>query len=93
MDRCDRCAEKEDIFHFFFECQTIKAFWDNLATWLGGKEGIVEFPEDLTEEEFLLGVIEREGDFSLFNYILLLAKFFIYKPPSFTWESRNYFPF
>lgn len=92
-DKCGRCAEKEDIFHLFFECQVVKRFWDSLATWLGGKSGIDEFPEDLAEEEFLLGVIEREGDFSLFNYIILFAKFFIYKTTIFNLGEPELFQF
>lgn len=76
---CLRCAERDDLFHFFFECQCIKEFWDNLATWMEGRQGIQPFPEDLSEEEFLLGVVERGGDFSLFNFTILCAQFYIYK--------------
>lgn len=80
---CLRCAERDDLFHFLFECQCIKEFWDNLATWLEGRQGVQPFPDDLTEEEFLLGVVERSEDFSLFNFILLCAKFYIYKMTTF----------
>lgn len=78
-ENCIRCAAIEDLFHFFFECPAVKEFWDSLATWIDQKLGIGAFPEDLTEEEFLLGIVEREGDQSLINYVLLLAKFYIYK--------------
>lgn len=78
-DACVRCAEQDDLFHFFFECPCVKDFWDSLATWMGGMEGVRDFPDDLTEEEFLLGIVSRPGDFSLFNYILLCAKFYVYK--------------
>lgn len=70
-------AERDDMFHFFFECPCVKLFWDSLATLMGGKEGIQEFPEDLTEEEFILSIIYREGDWSLLNYIILYANFYI----------------
>lgn len=78
-EACFRCAEPDDLFHFFFECPCVKDFWDSLATWMGGMEGVGEFPEDLTEEEFLLGIVNRSGDFSLINYIILCAKFYVYK--------------
>lgn len=81
---CPRCAERDDIFHFLFECPTVKDFWDSLATWLDSKPGVAPFPEDLTEEEFLLGITEREGDFSLFNFVVLCAKFYIYKLTTFS---------
>lgn len=35
-ESCPRCADRDDLFHFFFECQCIKEFWDSLATWMGG---------------------------------------------------------
>lgn len=76
---CSHCAERDDMFHFFFECSPVKNFWDSLATWVEGRQGILDFPQDLMEEEFLLGVVDRQGDYSLFNYILLFAKFYIYK--------------
>lgn len=81
------------MFHFFFECQVVKGFWDSLATWIGGKVGIPEFPEDLAEEEFLLGIIERQGDFSLLNYVILLAKFYIYKTTLFGLGNPDLFQF
>lgn len=92
-EACPRCADTDDMLHFFFECQVVKRFWDSLATWLGGKEGIQQFPDDLTEDELLLGVIERQGDYSLFNYILLLAKFYIYKTTIFGQEDPDLFQF
>lgn len=76
---CPRCARRDDLFHFFFECGQVKDFWDSLATWMGGMQGIPEFPNDLTEEEFLLGITDRQGDYSLTNYIIFFAKFYIYK--------------
>lgn len=92
-DLCSRCAEKEDMFHLFFECPTVKNFWDSVASWLDEKAGIKEFPEDLAEEEFLLGVVERNGDFSLLNYIILFAKFYIYKTTVFNLGDPELFPF
>lgn len=43
------------------------------------KAGIIPFPADLSEEEFLLGIVDRQGDFSLINFVILVAKFYIYK--------------
>lgn len=90
---CPRCADRDDMLHFFFECQVVHSFWDSLATWLGGKQGVKPFPEDLAEEELLLGVVDREGDYSLFNYILLLAKFYIYKTTIFGLGDPELFQF
>lgn len=90
---CPRCAERDDLFHYFFECPCVKSFWDSLATWIGEMEGIGDFPEDLTEEEFMLGIISRKGDPSLLNFIILCAKFYIYKVSTFNLGEPELFQF
>lgn len=92
-ENCIRCPFRDDLFHFFFECHVVKNFWDTLATWIDGKEGIREFPEDLTEDEFLLGIVDREGDYSLINYVILLAKFYLYKTTVFNLGEPNFMQF
>lgn len=92
-DNCHRCAEKDDIFHFLFECPAVKSFWDSLASWMDGREGSTHFPDDLTEEEFLLGIIDRPGDQSLLNYIILCAKFYVYKTSVFSQTDPDLFQF
>lgn len=76
---CTICAGRDDMIHFFFDCPPVKDFWDSVATWMGGKEGISEFPDDLTEEQFLLGILGNRDKLTLINYIILVAKFYIYK--------------
>lgn len=71
---------------------TVKQFWDSLATWVDGREGVRAFPDDLTEEEFLLGIVSREGDYSLINYLILYAKFYIYKTSVFLWGRSGLLP-
>lgn len=92
-DACPRCAEKDDIFHFFFECPVIKSFWDSIVTWLDQKEGVQQFPDNLTEEEFLFGIINRQGDYSLINYFISFAKFFIYKSTVFNLGDPDMYQF
>lgn len=60
---------------------------------MDGRRGVQSFPEDLTEEEFLLGIVERRGDFSLFNFITLCAKFYIYKITTFSLGEPNLLQF
>lgn len=92
-DTCEKCAARDDMFHFFFECPCTKEFWDSLATWLGGKDGVREFPDDLTEEEFMLGIVSRKGDYSLINYIILCAKFYVYKMKTFQLGDPDLYQF
>lgn len=90
---CPRCPERDDIFNFFFECPAVKAFWDSLATWLDGYKGVRHFPDNLTEEEFLFGIINRWEDYSLIIYIILYAKFSIYKTLGFKLGDPDIFLF
>lgn len=92
-ESCLKCAERDDLFHFFFECPIVKDFWDSLATWLDGREGVRQFPDNLTEEEFMFGIINRKGDYSLINYIILCAKFYIYKVTVFKLGDPDIFQF
>lgn len=92
-ETCNRGAERDDLFHFFFECPCVKEFWDSLATWLRGKEGVRDFPDDLLEEEFMLGIVGRSGDFSLINYIILCAKFYVYKITTFQLGDPDLYQF
>lgn len=77
-DLCTACNEKEDILHFFYECSKVEEFWQNLFNWWEAFVPHFEIPE-LTEESFLLGFVDALEDISLFNYVLLYAKFYVYK--------------
>lgn len=92
-ETCSRCAARDDLCHFFFKCPSVKDFWDSLASWMGGQKRIQDFPDGLTEEEFLLGIVEGEGDHSLLNYIMLYARFYIHKKSIFTAEDPSLFQF
>lgn len=52
---CSACQYRDDLLHFLFECPRVKSFWDSLGTWRDTDEEIMNFPEDLGEEEFLRG--------------------------------------
>lgn len=87
-DTCPACHGLDDLLHFLFECPKVKEFWDSLATWVDANEHVMNFPEDLSEEEFLLGTTTANAKHYLFNYILMCAKFFVYKESTF--GNRQY---
>lgn len=78
-DLCEVCNHRDDLLHFFFECTEVKPFWDSLATWIDQNEEMIDFPEDLSEEEFLLGTLACNPKHYLLNFVVMWAKFFVYK--------------
>lgn len=90
---CSHCSLRDDLLHFFFECHSVKAFWDSLATWIDANQEVMDFPEDLTEEEFLLGTSSTAFPHLLLNYIMMWAKFYIYKVKIFGNGGTDLFQF
>lgn len=76
---CTACQKRDDLLHFLCECPEVKDFWDSLATWMDANEYIMNFPENISEEDFLLGTISSTPAQYLFNYVTMCAKFYIYK--------------
>ena len=70
---CDNCGEVETLEHYFFECITVKTFWDELMTILNAKlpprKGIV-----LSCYNVIFGGL---GYSQVVNLIILVAKQFI----------------
>lgn len=67
------------FFKFFYIRFYIDFFLVGLANWLQSK-GVTEFSEILSEEDFLLDITGKQLEgYNLVNYILLEAKFYIYK--------------
>lgn len=76
---CSVCSLRDDLLHFFFDCVEVKPFWDSLATWVDQNEEIMDFPDDLAEEDFLLGTTSKTPAHYLLNFVIMWAKFYIYK--------------
>lgn len=76
---CNNCNRRDDLLHFFYECPAVRPFWSSLTRWIHSNSEISFFPSHIAEEELLLGLHSGTRDFSLVNYIMMWAKFFIYK--------------
>lgn len=49
---CTNCNRRDDMLHFFFECPSVRPFWDSLSKWIQDNSEIPFFPTKLTEQEF-----------------------------------------
>ena len=72
---CNACDEIDNHIHFFAECSYVKTFWENLFSWLNQNLG-----SSLTVDVklIILGAQEDDDNFTVLNYILLLAKYWIH---------------
>jgi hypothetical protein len=73
---CDKCNEKEDIDHYFFNCEYIKPFWNSFKQWW----------KNITDEEIILecstvkiGILESPEKNETLNACIIYAKWHIYK--------------
>ena len=78
-DLCAFCdQETETIQHIFWQCHYVKEFWDNLLSLI--KEKCVHCERFLFNEELIIfNTCNTISTDSAMGYIILTAKFFIYK--------------
>lgn len=69
------CPENDDIPHFFCRCAKIKPFWDALFNWT--KQFLDLSLAHLSENEVLLGLLLRQHQQEVINWMLMQAKFYI----------------
>ena len=73
---CLKCNQIDDIIHYFVECREVKDFWKRLESWWNRTTG---FDIVCTTKHILFGVYYDNVYYSHVNYVLLLAKWFIYR--------------
>ena len=71
---CNYCIE--DIIHLFWECNAVQLFWNSLMAWL---KTISPINLTLDKRKVLFGFIENSNLAFNKNFILIIAKFFIFK--------------
>ena len=74
---CTSCSEEciENIQHLFIQCSKPKEFWKNLESWWNRS---LEPKIQLTNKHILFGIYYDLHDFITVNYIIILAKWFIF---------------
>lgn len=75
-DTCSYCDSSDTLQHFFFYCETVSTFWMNLIRWLAQNADI---HVDMNTEQLLFGLPRNNPQAKCINFILILAKFFIFR--------------
>ena len=73
---CRVCNQVDNIFHHFVDCEEMAIFWNSLGIWWSG---ICNKCEPITIVNILLGIVEKRCHRLQMNFIILYAKWFIYK--------------
>ncbi len=66
---------EENVRHLFWECNHVQHFWSQLRTYLTEK-GLTN---DLNFQTISLGIDRKARKATQFNFIIILAKYFIFK--------------
>lgn len=77
-DTCSFCSEKDDLIHFFLECEMVQIFWNSLLNWWNQTTGAIFIKNVEYRENILFGAAGNDDTTSVFNYIVLNAKYYIY---------------
>ena len=72
---CEFCDEDDTIEHYFVYQHTVRAFWNSFAIWWAN---LFKVNHILDECIIVFGVYLRTPDTYLFNYCVILAKYFLY---------------
>lgn len=89
-DLCPNCGERDTLQHFFLDCSTVQEFWTKLGDWLAAN---ADFRLPLTPSTVLFGKPYDSPTDKISNFILLVAKFFIYRQRLFHGTDLNIIQF
>ncbi len=73
---CPRCKSIDTIEHFLYSCPSVKHFWNMLEQWWNLNS---PHKAQITEKHVIFGIFYDLKHFSCINYIIILAKYYIYK--------------
>jgi hypothetical protein len=75
---CDFCEKKDDISHFFITCPINRIFWKSWSKWWNSLSDTDISSCTNIEECILFGFSGNDDLISALNYIILIAKEYIY---------------
>ena len=86
---CERCKVNDTIPHYFIHCSMLNNFWTFLSNWwLRTFKAIIP-----NEDSFIIFGIETDTHSVIFNYMLILAKWYIYRCKAIVIKNIDFFDF
>lgn len=75
-DSCTFCHEPDTIEHFLYHCSIVNHFWSDVTEWFN-READIQL--NISVRAFLFGVPSTTPHAKVINFLVLFAKFFIYR--------------
>ena len=72
---CDNCQVIDTIEHYLFSCELVSDLWSQIESWWNN---ISDCEIVLTKKHVIIGIYYDLNHFSSINYVILLAKMYIY---------------
>ena len=74
---CTLCKDNciDTILHHFIECSELRTFWRSLESWWNQSSNL---KVQLTKKHIIFGIYYDNLEFITVNYVILLAKWYIY---------------
>lgn len=76
-DLCSYCGNVDTLSHFLFHCSYVQRFWLTLCNWT--TQQIDMSLNNVSEQEYMLGMPKEIPRSRVINFILLSCKFCIYR--------------
>ena len=73
---CTVCNEVDDLPHFLIHCNYVNIFWTSLFSWLNNN---LNYNLTVNEVDIIFGINGTNDQSLVANYVILHAKYFIYK--------------
>ena len=75
---CMYCGQHDTISHFFWDCIEVRQFWTSIENWANT---VLNLNSKLNSIDILFGIPFNTGNDKMhnINYVILHAKFYIYK--------------
>ena len=75
--KCSFCNDEDTITHFFLYCDEVKKMWNRFFMWWNNISN--QYVISTNEESLLFGYNGNDDISEVFNYCVLLCKYYIYK--------------
>ena len=75
-DKCLLCHQLDDIFHYLYQCDSVKGFWNSFSTWWNNMTGQ---NIQLDIRLIMVGFTGQSVEAKTINACLLMAKWHLYK--------------
>ena len=77
--QCKYCDQVDNVLHHFYYCNDIKLFWNSFHNWWSQTCKKCIYVQALTAKQVVLGITEKVCHKPQLNYIILLAKWYIFR--------------